>query len=487
MDSIPPINNQEYVVLDSKFNVVQFSPNIQPYVDQDIIVGKDIRTSLPEIVGLESVCQEILSGQQQQFILESITRVEKKGELKYFDLRIQLIEQHLTILIDDVTELTTLKQISMQRLNEIEITLNKLQVFEYCTNKIIASMQDILFIATPDGKIERVNKSAIKMIGRKRSELINQQIDLLIQDQNFNHQQTHKLLLAAPNSVIKVEVAFETNTKQIVQIEFSCFIAPTEVKNFFNCVYIGRDITARKNAEAEIQKSLAREKELRKLKSGFISMASHEFRNPLSSILLCTQNLQENSDLQPAQKKFFLKSIKDAALNMNSLLEDILILSKAESGKRELKLEAIDLKEFCLQVIQELVGIYAGREINFIYLPNETNFNLDRINLRHILSNLLSNALKYSPTTEVVSIEISSPDNLNEVIINICDRGIGIPVESQQHLFESFYRAGNVNNAPGTGLGLSIVKKAVDLHQGLICIDSEENQGTNIMVRIPIS
>ena len=487
MDSIPVNNNQEYVVLDSNFIVVQFSPEIQRFVDHDINLGNDIRDSLPEIIGLESVCQEILLGRQQQFILESVTRTLKEGDLKYFDLRIQLIEQNLTVLIEDVTEITTLKQISIQRLNEIEITLNKLQIFEHCTNKIIASMQDILIIATPDGKIERVNKSAIKLFGYKKSELIHQCVNKLIRDPNFNHHQIHTQLLSDPNSVIKVEINLETKLKSLMQIEFNCFIAPTEVKNFFNCVYIGRDISARKKAEAEIRNSLAREKELRKLKSGFISMASHEFRNPLSSILLCTQNLQENSCLQPEQKEFFLQSIHDAALNMNSLLEDILVLSRAESGKRKLKLEIINLKTFCSQIIQELVAIYADREINFIYLPNKVDFSLDKINLRHILSNLLSNALKYSPATEVVSMNISYSDNLKELIINVCDRGIGIPAEFQQHLFESFYRAGNVNNTPGTGLGLSIVKKAVDLHQGSIVVDSQENEGTNIMVRIPIS
>ena len=126
-------------------------------------------------------------------------------------------------------------------------------------------------------------------------------------------------------------------TLATIQIEFDCFIAPTEVKDFFNCVYIGRDVTARKHAESEIRKSLAREKELRELKSGFISMASHEFRNPLSSILLCVQNLQEDSAVD-TNGKFYLQSIKDAAVTMNSLLEDILVLSKAESDKQTFKL-----------------------------------------------------------------------------------------------------------------------------------------------------
>jgi signal transduction histidine kinase len=297
-------------------------------------------------------------------------------------------------------------------------------------------------------------------------------------------------LLASKNTEKKIEVNFADQQKQEINIEFNCFLAPTEIKNFFNCVYIGRDITARKKAEIEIYKSLAREKELRKLKSGFISMASHEFRNPLSSILLCVQNLEADNQLNKSEKIFYLKSIQDAALNMNSLLEDVLIMSKAESGKQNLKLVNLDLEDFCLQIIQELTAIYADRQINFEYLVNINPVNLDRTTLRHILNNLLSNALKYSPQTTTVDLKVShNSNNFNnspEIIIEISDRGIGIPEESQKHLFESFYRAGNVGNTPGTGLGLSIVHQAVKLYQGLITVDSKLSQGTKITVRLPL-
>ena len=346
-------------------------------------------------------------------------------------------------------------------------------------------MQDVLLITSPSGIIERVNKSTTELFERKKSALLDKSIDDLIADSSYSHQQIYSSLLNSQTGIRKVEVSFTNRQSQTIQIEFDCFIAPTEVKNFFNCVYIGRDITARKQAEAEIRKSLAREKELRELKSSFISMASHEFRNPLSSILLCVQNLQGNPSITSSNQEFYLQSIKDAAVTMNSLLEDVLVLSKAESERQILKLEPIDLEIFCSRIIQELSSIYADKTVNFSFQIAEGTFNLDRATLSNILNNLLSNALKYSPTNSTVDLIIGQQQS-GAIEIQVCDRGIGIPLESQKHLFESFYRAGNVSSFPGTGLGLSIVKKSVDLYQGSIAVDSQIDRGTKIIVRLPI-
>ena len=488
MDLIDLAENQEYIVCDRNLTIVQFSENAHKYTTQKIVLGQDILLCLPEIVGLETTCQEILSGQQDSFMLETILRHQPDGELLYFNLVIQEIDKHIAIFLEDVTESTLLQQSTVQRLNEIEIALNKLQRFEYCTNKIIASMQDVLLITSPSGIIERVNKSTTELFKQKKSDLINQPIDDLITDPSYNHRKIYRSLLDSQDAVNKIEVSFTPEQDKTILIEFDCFIAPTEVKDFFNCVYIGRDITARKQAEAEIRKSLAREKELRELKSGFISMASHEFRNPLSSILLCVQNLRENvTDLDDDNREFYLQSIRDAALTMNELLEDILVLSKAESDKQNLNLEQIELKEFCAKIIQKLASIYADRIVNFDYQTASTSFNLDRTTLWHILNNLLSNALKYSPSGSAVDLIITEQSQPPRIKIEVRDRGIGIPQESQKHLFESFYRAGNVSSIPGTGLGLSIVKKSVDLYQGSISITSHVDQGTNIIVQLPIS
>lgn len=487
VDLIPVGNNQEYIVCDRNLRIVQFSEETLKYGTQAVELGQNIQFCLPEMIGLEATCEEIFTGQSASFTLETILRHQPDGGLLYFNLVIQKIEQHIVIFLEDVTKPTLLHQLSVQRLNEAEITLNKLQRFEYCTNKIIASMQDVLLITSPSGIIERVNKSTTELFKQKQSNLINQSIDEIITDPSYNHQEIYASLLSSKAEVSKIEVSFTSKQSQAIQIEFDCFIAPTEVKDFFNCVYIGRDITARKQAEAEIRKSLAREKELRELKSGFISMASHEFRNPLSSILLCVQNLRENAvSTNDPNDEFYLQSIQDAALTMNSLLEDILILSKAESEKQVLKLEPIDLRVFCSKIIQKLAVIYNDKTVYFDYQMTSDLANLDSTTLSHILNNLLSNALKYSPSGTVVDLIITEQIEPPAIKIKVSDRGIGIPPESQKHLFESFYRAGNTTAFPGTGLGLAIVKKSVDLNQGSITVDSEVGQGTNIIVLLPI-
>ena len=486
MDLLPIIENQEYIICDRNFIVTKLSADAQQYAEQAIVVGEDIRSSFPEIVGLEGTCEEIFLGQQESFCLEKIFRSQKLEQALYFNLLIKAIEDNLVILLSDVTSSTLFQQSSMQQINEAEIALSKLQRFEYCTNKIIASMRDVLLITSPQGRIERVNKSTSELFKQKKSELINQSIDCLIQDSSFNHQKIYNSLLTSKDAVRKIEVNFVGKQEQTIQIEFDCFIAPTEVKDFFNCVYIGRDITARKQAETEIRKALAREKELRELKSGFISMATHEFRNPLSSILLCVQNLQEDCNLDDSNRNFYLQSIQDAALTMNGLLEDVLVLSRAESDKQKLNLEPINLKEFCFEIVLKLTSIYVSKGVNFDYQGELKLVDLDKKILSNILNNLLSNALKYSDSGATVDLIVAYSSDPAEVKIEVSDRGIGIPQESQKHLFESFYRAGNVNAIPGTGLGLSIVKKSVDLYQGSISIDSEINQGTKIVVVLPL-
>ncbi len=491
MDLIPVADHQSYIICDRNLIVVQFSADAAKYATQAVRVGQDLLACLPEMVGLETTVTEILRGEQDSFTLEAILRDQQDGERLYFNLVIQEIEQHIVIFLEDVTQSTLLQQSSVQRLNELEITLNKLQRFEYCTNKIIASMQDVLLITSPLGIIERVNQSATELFKQTTSDLINQSIDDLITDPNYNHQEIYSSLLnselSSEDIVSKIEVCFTSKQSQTIQIEFDCFIAPTEVKDFFNCVYIGRDITARKQVEAEIRKSLSREKELRELKSGFISMASHEFRNPLSSILLCVQNLRENTlELDAANREFYLQSIQDSALTMNSLLEDILVLSKTESDKQTLKLEPIQLRLFCQKIIHKLASIYGNQIINFEYRLAADIVNLDRVTLSNILNNLLSNALKYSPAKTAVNLIISAQIEPLGINIEVSDRGIGIPQESQKHLFESFYRASNVSSFPGTGLGMSIVKKTVDLYQGSITVDSQVGQGTKIIVYLPM-
>ena len=489
MKLIPIIDNREYLIVESNFNILQTSSNLDKYTDLDETIkpGQDARLAFPELIGLEDTCQAILTGEQDFLKLEGITRNQDTDNIIYFDFYLKNLDDKLLICLEDVTELMSLKQSLIQRVNEAEITLNKLKRFEYCTNKIVASMGDVLFITTASGIIERVNKSTTKLFGKSKSQLLQKSINSVIQDNKFNHQEIYNLLLKKTESEQKIEVSFTTQQDKTIEIEFNCFIVPTEIEGFLNCVYIGRDITARKQAEIQIRKALKQEQELRKLKSDFISMASHEFRNPLSSILLCTETIETtDARLSSQERRFYLQSIREAALNMQSLLEDILLISKAESGKQQFNPSPLDLVNFCQQIIQELQSIYSDRIINLINEIDLPYLCLDSKVLRYILTNLLSNALKYSPQDTTVDFQIALSPNQEKVIIEVRDRGMGIPLKSLEHLFESFYRASNVGDIPGTGLGLSIVKQSVELHRGTIVIDSEVDRGTNVIVTLPI-
>ncbi|MGF1538923.1 MAG: ATP-binding protein [Pleurocapsa sp.] len=483
------VDNREYLVFNNNLNIVRASDGVRKYAyrSEEIIPGEDVSLSFPELIGLEAVCEAILNGEQEQFVLDSISRNLDENTILYFNLYIKKIEENLILLLEDVTELMSLRQSLIQRVNEAEVVLSQLKRFEYCTNKIVASMGDVLFITTRSGTIERVNKATIELFGYKKAELLQKSIDTIINNENFNHQQIYTSLLNDSNSVETIEIACKTKQQKLIQIEFNCFVVPTEIEGFLNCVYIGRDITSRKQAEIEIRKALEQEKELRELKSGFISMASHEFRNPLSSILICAQTLADSENISRPEQEFYLQSIRDAALNMQSLLEDILILSKTEAGKQKYNPTKLNLMIFCRQIIQELESTYLERTIDLNIDNDFSQVYFDAKLLWHILTNLLSNALKYSPPSEPVELRVSFTEDRTKAIIEVCDRGMGIPQESQKHLFESFYRASNVGDIPGTGLGMSIVKKAVESHQGTIKVESEINVGTKVRVILPVT
>ncbi len=246
------------------------------------------------------------------------------------------------------------------------------------------------------------------------------------------------------------------------------------------------NITERKLAEAEIYKSLAKERELVELKSSFISMTSHEFRTPLATILSATELLQYYAPkLSKDEKRELFRQIETAISRMTQLLEDLLTINKAEAGKMNFKPAPFNLEKFCRHLVAEMQMQTNKHEISFAHSGNCTNVMMDEKLLRHIFSNLLANAIKYSPDAGVIEFKLTCENG--EAIFQVKDSGIGIPLEDRQKLFESFHRASNVGTIPGTGLGLSIVKKMVDLHDGSINLKSEVGAGTTFTVTIPFS
>ncbi len=478
-----------YIVINPEFQITKVSQLLQQYIPEFALVnlGEDARESIPELTGLEKICTEILTEKQTEFLLKSVAREKNDGQLIYFDIRFHKSNDKLILFFIDTTELIQLRQSFIQKANEAELALNALQRFEYCTNKIINSMEDILLITSSEGLIERINSAAEKILNLHKSELINFSLSEIFNHHELKNLNFYQSICANPKIVKKLEICFLSKEEKEIEIEFNCFRAPTDIPQIYNCVLIGRDITIRKKAEREMRATVEKEKELRQLKSRFLSMASHEFRNPLSSILVCTDLLSQEKDnqLPVTEQNFYLKLIKDSALNIKSILENILVLSKAEAGKQKLVTSNFDLPDFCDRIIRELQLNYPERIIDLQVPSQKFDFEGDQKLLWHVFTNLLSNALKYSPEETPVDFKVELNDLASSVKITIRDRGIGIPKESQKYLFDSFYRANNVGEVAGTGLGLAIVKRSVDLQRGTISIASEENAGTTIELEFP--
>ena len=246
------------------------------------------------------------------------------------------------------------------------------------------------------------------------------------------------------------------------------------------------DIDDRKRAEVELLAAVQREKELSEMKSKFVATASHEFRTPLATMLSSAELLEHYSEsLNPAEKANLLQTIQGGAKRMSEMIDDVLALGRAESGVLKLNLGPTNLRELCSTVVSEF-RIAQGKQ-HVITLDDRFDrpqVTMDERLLRHIFNNLLSNAVKYSPPGSEVTFSLSRHDE--QAAIEIQDRGIGIPLEDQPRMFESFHRASNVENRPGTGLGLAIVKKSVELHGGEISLTSAVGSGTRFTVMIPL-
>ena len=246
------------------------------------------------------------------------------------------------------------------------------------------------------------------------------------------------------------------------------------------------DITQRKLAEAELVRTLAREKELGQLRSKFVSMVSHEFRTPLGIIQSSAEILEDYLDqLETTEREDHLQSIRNNTRRMAGIMEEVLLLGSFDAGKMEFKPTALDLRTFARGVVDEVLVVTNHRcsiDLSMAHLPDQ--IQADERLLRHIFTNLLTNAVKYSDPGKPVRWEIECART--EVVCLICDQGIGIPEADREWLFNAFHRGHNVDDRPGTGLGLVIVKRCVDLHGGKISVESKVGQGTAVTVRLPM-
>ena len=250
-------------------------------------------------------------------------------------------------------------------------------------------------------------------------------------------------------------------------------------------VVVIRDISDRKRFELKIQNALEHARELSALKSRVMRTVSHEYRSPLTTILMAAETLDKKFDhLSSSQRHHFLNRIQQTGKYMTQLVDDMLYIDKSESGQLQFNPTLIDLNPFCSQIVEEL-RLQGDHHHTLIFSGQEDAGELlmDPMLLRQIVTNLLTNALKYSPDGGCIRLDLVS--DLEQVVLTIQDQGIGIPVTDQEKIFEAFYRAENVDTIQGTGLGLCIAKKFVELHGGQIHLDSQISIGTTVTVRFP--
>ncbi|MDP5171155.1 MAG: ATP-binding protein [Bacteroidia bacterium] len=256
---------------------------------------------------------------------------------------------------------------------------------------------------------------------------------------------------------------------------------PTTHGEIQQILVVSINITMQKRVEAEIRNALSKEKQLNELKSRFISMASHEFRTPLSAILSSVSLISRYplTEEQPKRDKHIAR-IKSNVTNLTGILDDFLSLSKLEEGKVESNPVWFDLPSFVFEVSEEMNGVAKMGQTFEVSHSGDREVWLDKRLLKNILINLISNATKYSSTPS--QIEIMSRVQTGYIVLTVKDHGIGIPEEEQVHLFERFYRANNATNIQGTGLGLNIVQKYVSLMDGSVEFQSKLGEGTTFNV-----
>lgn len=296
---------------------------------------------------------------------------------------------------------------------------------------------------------------------------------------DLTEQKAHEADIKRLNSELEKRV--EERTEKLVEV-INKHLATNEA--------LKKEIQERKAVEAALQKSqaevrnaLEKERELNELKSRFVSMASHEFRTPLSTILTSASLIGRYNDAGTEEKRAkHINRIKSAVGNLTGILNDFLSLSKLEEGKFENQPETFDLEELVLKTIDEIKLITKPNQTIIYQHEGSNEVTLDRKFSRNICINLLSNAIKYSEKDIFINTSITP----KRIQIVVKDQGIGIPKEEQEYLFTRFFRAKNATNIQGTGLGLNIVRKYLELMNGSITFESELQVGTTFTITFPL-
>src|SRR6185437_385990 len=404
------------------------------------------------------------------------------------------------------------------------LTKQALEESENRLHAIIETAVEGIITIDAHGLIESFNSAASRLLGYSPEEVIGKNVKMLMPEPYKSQHDSyldnyHRTGIAKIIGIGRQVVAKKKNGEI-----FPIFLSISEVQLHNRKIYTGliRDISAEKEAEeklkqyaaevenlnryletrvdertlelenamkalnkstAELKKSLEEEMELNDMKSKFVTVASHEFRTPLTTILSSAALISKYTQAGDEEKRLkHVNRIKSSVENLTGILDDFLSLSKMEEGIVQADNILFNLHELCGEIRDEMNGVLkTGQKIIYEYTGEQVEVTLDKKILRNVIINLLSNAIKFSPENSIIDFKTSVSSSIE---VTIKDQGIGIPATEQKHLFDRFFRASNAANIQGTGLGLHIVKRYVEMMGGEICLTSKAGKGTTFAVKL---
>jgi PAS domain S-box-containing protein len=444
------------------------------YSRQELMQMTWAEVTHPEDLPLDvAYFEQILSGQIDQYAMDK-RYIRKDGKIIYAHFGIGSVRaadgslEYVVALMQDITE----RKQSEEKFRQLA-----------------ENIQEVFFLETLDGQqLFYISPTYEKVWGRSCQSLYENPTSWL----EVVHPDDLDRVRAAVDRQIQTYESFDEEYR-IIRPDGSIRWIWTRDNVFFNDIRnvycrtgFAQDITNRKQAEEEVLRALAREKELNELKSNFVSLVSHEFRTPLATILSSTELLKKyGHQWAEERKQIQFERIIAGVDRMTQLLNDVLVISRVESAKPQFNPTQLNLFKYCQDLIQEIGSNFnLKHRITFTALEHEQTALIDPQLLRHILGNLISNAVKYSSTDSAIQVELICQEQA--MLLHVQDWGIGIPETDLDKVFDSFHRGGNVGTIQGTGLGLAIVKQCVDLHGGTIQVQSKVGKGTRFTVTLPL-
>lgn len=411
---------------------------------------------------------------QGKYVIAFLSDISKRKEAEH---ALQQLNEELEQKIEERTQTltSTVKQLAalIGETEAKDVELNRINTF---LNNIWDHAEAIIFVTGNDGIIKMFNPAAERRLGYKANEVIGKQTPapFLDQEETLLTDLVENANAGRPNERELTYIRMNGSRFPVSQTFTAMRNIQGEIEGY---LCIAMDVSERKKAETDLRIALEKEKELSELKSRFVSMASHEFRTPLSTVLSSAYLVSKYVEKEdhPKREKHVQRIVSSVNM-LTDILNDFLSVGKIEEGKIQVRYSTFDIAQHLRQTVSELNGLLKkGQDILYKHEGN-TLVTLDSSLMKHIIMNMLSNAIKFSPENATITLHSKLTDK--NLILLVSDKGMGIPEEDQQHLFGRFFRGTNATNIQGTGLGLHIVGKYTELMNGTISWTSRLGAGT---------